>query len=304
MRQTYRIFKTDRHGKATRRYWKLVYTAALRLGEVVPLDDFISIEFEGVEYPNSAYEKSKHNEFYIRFIGSLFLKGREFSNIVFVHDTRHGRPLFVTFYPKSEEDSAAESTVEPLVSLALKGEAITPAEVATEMHPEFVKDPGIDPVVLINRAKHIAESQADEFLKYAESWKDQAVAAETRAANLEEEKRQLEDEKKQLEEEVKRLEEEKARASARGDKVTTEVAKVLTLVETDVVLSGSKNTVLTFEDGSKKTMKVITWDKNLAVTRKAKSLVGRKVTTTCWDPVSEPGKWSKRGYFRNIYEVE
>ena len=304
MRETYSVYKTDKHGKPTRRYWKLIYNAALRLGEVLPLDNIITLEFVGDVHPNTEPEKARHDEQNERFIGNLTLNHREFSDIVFVHTTRYGRPKPITFYPKSEDDSASEGTVEPLVTIALKGEAISPREVVKEMHPEFVKNPGINPVVLINRLKNIAEEDANKLLEYAESWKDQAVAERQRVANLEEEKKQLEDEKKQLEEEVKRLEEEKARASATDEEVIADLAKVLESVETDVMLGGNANTVLTFEDGSTKIMKVVTWDKDLAVTRKAKSLVGRRVTTTCWDPVSEPGRWSKNGYFRNIYEVE
>lgn len=304
MRQTYRIYKTDYNGQPTRRYWKLIYNAALRLGEVIPLENCINIEFEGVEYPNSDNEKTKHDENHIRFIGSLFINKREFKDIIFVHTIRYEPPKFITFYPRSEDEAATENTVEPLITLALKGEAISPDEIANEMYPEFIKNPGINPLVLINRAKNIAKSRADDFRKYAESWKDQAEVAKKRAANLEEEKDQLEAEKKQLEAEVKKLEKERARASARGETVIEEKAKVLASVETDVLLGGNANTVLIFEDGSRKTMKVITWDKDLAVTRKAKSLIGRRVTTTCWDPISEPGKWSKRDYFRNIYEVE
>ena len=29
----------------------------------------------------------------------------------------------------------------------------------------------------------------------------------------------------------------------------------------------------------------------------------KKVKTSCWDPIREPGKWSSQGYFRNVYEL-
>lgn len=303
-RETYRIFKTDKDGKPTRRYWKLVYNAALRLGFALPLDDVINIEFYGEEYPNEKNDQSKHDEFSARFLGNLRLQNKEYEKIVFVHTTRWGRPKFVTFYPYSEHENASESTVEPLIAIALKSEPVSPHEVVNNMHPEFVKNPGIDPIILINNAKNIAESDAKKLLEYAEDWKDKSIAAEKRNENLQEENEHLSSENKKLQQENDKLRAEKQLAAQKGDAVVESKFQILNSVETNIMIANSLNTVLRFEDGSQKTMKVATWDKDLSITKKAQSLIGRKVTTTCWDPISEPGKWSKRDYFRNIYEVE
>ena len=56
-------------------------------------------------------------------------------------------------------------------------------------------------------------------------------------------------------------------------------------------------------DGVRLYMKTITFDSYLSVTAKAKTLVGKKVRTSCWDPIREPGKWSSQGYFRNVYAL-
>ena len=56
-------------------------------------------------------------------------------------------------------------------------------------------------------------------------------------------------------------------------------------------------------DGTRLYMKTITFDRGLRVTAKAQKLVGKKVKTSCWDPIREPGKWSSQGYFRNVYEL-
>ena len=66
---------------------------------------------------------------------------------------------------------------------------------------------------------------------------------------------------------------------------------------------GSSCTELVMEDGTRLYMKTITFDRDLQVTAKAKTLVGRKVKTSCWDPIREPGKWSSQGYFRNVYAL-
>ena len=80
--------------------------------------------------------------------------------------------------------------------------------------------------------------------------------------------------------------------------------RVLVKVSTDVMHSGSICTQLSMSDGDELFMKVATFDKDLSITDKAKSLEGKKVRTTCWDPINKPGYWSSKGYFRNVYEVE
>ena len=107
-----------------------------------------------------------------------------------------------------------------------------------------------------------------------------------------------------LEREQKRLKAEIDKAKYSGSGVKVEDAKVLVSVETDVMHRGSLNTVLKFSDGTIKTMKTATFDRDLSVTNKAKTLIGKKVKTTCWDPVNQPGKWSNQGYFRNVYEAD
>jgi hypothetical protein len=59
---------------------------------------------------------------------------------------------------------------------------------------------------------------------------------------------------------------------------------------------------LTFDDDSHKYMKISTWDKSGEVEEKAKTLINKRVRTTCWDP-SGTKKWSNMGYFKNIYQV-
>lgn len=106
-----------------------------------------------------------------------------------------------------------------------------------------------------------------------------------------------------LKSENERLQREIKTAKSNGSTVAVKESQLLISVQTDVMYRGSINTVLNFADGSKKTIKISTFDKDLSVTRRAQSLVGKHVKTTCWDPISEPGKWSSQGYFRNIYEA-
>lgn len=110
------------------------------------------------------------------------------------------------------------------------------------------------------------------------------------------------DEIRRLEKENAKLAEEIEMGKSKGSQVNVEKPMVLVNVETNVHYRGSYNTILILEDGTKRYIKVSTFDKDLQVTKKAQSLIGKKIKVTSWDPVNEPGKWSKQGYFRNIYE--
>lgn len=88
-------------------------------------------------------------------------------------------------------------------------------------------------------------------------------------------------------------------------KTTLTNPNVLVSVTPNVVFAdGSINTVLTLGDGSQKIINIKMFDRDFSVTKKAKSLLGKKVKTTCWDPVNEPGKWSDLGYFNDISEID
>ena len=79
--------------------------------------------------------------------------------------------------------------------------------------------------------------------------------------------------------------------------------KVLLKVNEGVVHANSTCTELVFDDGDRRWMKIQTFDKNGTVTQKAKSLVNQRVYITSWDTINEPLKWTKLGYFRNIYKA-
>ena len=75
-------------------------------------------------------------------------------------------------------------------------------------------------------------------------------------------------------------------------------------IKENQIVRGSACTVLVMGDGSQRHMKTSTFDPDGAITQKAKTLVGSKIRTTCWDPKGSPGRWSSQGYFRNVYSAE
>ena len=92
-------------------------------------------------------------------------------------------------------------------------------------------------------------------------------------------------------------------ANKEGSVQTLEGAKTLVEVNTNVMRGKSSCTELVMEDGTRLHMKTISFDKNLQVTAKAKLLIGRKVKTSCWDPIGQHGRFSSKGYFRNLYAL-
>ena len=112
------------------------------------------------------------------------------------------------------------------------------------------------------------------------------------------------EELKLLQQELEPYRQENKRAAQRREIATLGAIVTLQQVNRSVLHRGSSCTELVFSDGTRKYMKTATFDRDLSITTKAERLVGSVVRTTCWDPVHEPGKWSRQGYFRGIYEVD
>ena len=94
-------------------------------------------------------------------------------------------------------------------------------------------------------------------------------------------------------------------AAERDSSVATlSSSDTLVAVRENINVRGSACTVLVFEDGAERHMKTSTFDRDGLITKKAKELIGSRIQTTCWDPIGSPGKWSRQGYFRNIYEAK
>ena len=85
--------------------------------------------------------------------------------------------------------------------------------------------------------------------------------------------------------------------------LTKENSKILRKVNERVLHANSICTELIFDDGDVRWMKIETFDVDGAITRKAATLLNCKVFITSWDPIDEPLKWTRLGYFRNIYRA-
>jgi len=94
---------------------------------------------------------------------------------------------------------------------------------------------------------------------------------------------------------------ESVRADAEKSTALLSAPDTLVLVREMQTVRSSSCTVLVMGDGSQRHMKTSTFDPDGVITQKAKTLVGTRVRTSCWDPKGNPGRWSSQGYFRDIY---
>ena len=166
-------------------------------------------------------------------------------------------------------------------------------------------------VTMMQEESIAANKRADEAiaalnaaLKRAEHAESVALEASYVVDELEVENKDLSYRVSELEVEIQRYKEEQKAASVNGSEATLSKPDLLIEVRENEIFKGSSCTILLLSDGTQRHMKTATFDKTGTVTRHAKSLIGKRVRTTCWDPIGQPGKWSNQGYFRNIYEVE
>jgi hypothetical protein len=152
----------------------------------------------------------------------------------------------------------------------------------------------------------IHSKSAEEVLRI-KSISDQAVEKFEKLKDeidgLNDEIQTLIDENTEIQNELNEYKAHENMANIEGSTQTLDETKILVEVNTNVMRGKSSCTELVFGDGTKRHMKTITFDKELKITAKAKLLKGRKVRTSCWDPIKQPGKFSSKGYFRNLYAL-
>jgi hypothetical protein len=162
--------------------------------------------------------------------------------------------------------------------------------------------------LLAVNAKSVAEEEKRIEKEKATKAHNVALEASYVVDKLEEENSTLSLKLRATEEELAnerlKMKTEQDEANKNKDQVTLSHIDTLIEVREQQFFRGSNCTILMLSDGSQRHMKIATFDPAGKVTKKAISLVGRRVRTSCWDPVQEPGKWSRQGYFRNIYLAE
>jgi hypothetical protein len=235
----------------------------------------------------------------------------------FVVGERRGfdKPVLITVW---RNDTDTELHLSEVMMSLRKREWLTP-KILLELHPMYLQGKiatHADLVILLG--KTLSEMQVQkmsEIVSEAVRKTDQLIAERDAATALAEEKtKDLAKEKgdhavtkereKYLEKEVERYKLEKISANRENKHATLSSPDTLVQVLEGQIYRGSSCTILKMSDGSQRHMKTSTFDPTGSVTAHAKTLIGKRVRISCWDPIEQPGKWSNEGYFRNVYATE
>ena len=298
------------------RYWKFVVNAAVRYGEIIDKKNsgIVELEFVGKHIENQRDSNITRKV----FDGAITINKKNYKNTRYVFQSKQ----LITYHPISNNTAEAyKNKLGGLVDyLMYSGKTIDKKRLASFYHDCYKKNPIITAGELIERdltdlaiqewkkdKKELTASIRNEMLTEIRnevlSGFEQTNTPDTREVvddiknkieNVEIEKKLQKDEKQEVEE------------SGR-DSVKIVISDVLISVDS-IKYDGYQEdlgnlcTRLIFENGTHKYMKLSTWDRSGEVSKKAKTLIGKNVTTTCWDPTGTT-KWSDKGYFKNIYEV-
>ena len=201
----------------------------------------------------------------------------------------------ITIIREGKAFNAEEKLSETIKKIREDGD-ITPDDIV-EMYKQNLKDSAQLTTYLGNlignKKVKLAQDAADQKInRLAEALKNTANRAKRAELELQ-----------TVKDELDRYRNIELEAEKEGDTQVLAKAKVLLEVNENVIRGPSSCTELVMDDNTRLYMKTSTFDPHLTITAIAKSLVGKKVKTSCWDPLNEPGKWSNRGYFRNVYEL-
>lgn len=150
----------------------------------------------------------------------------------------------------------------------------------------------------------LTEKKSSEEITKIQSIADEAIQRyESKINNLNDELIKLKLINTEIQKELDEFKIQENIANSKGNTQTLRKAGYLIDVLENRMHRRSSCTVLVMDDGTKLYMKTSSFDKDLKVTAKAKLLKGRKVMTSCWDPIGKPGEFSNKGYFRNLYAL-
>lgn len=298
MNLSFSIWERSASGLPNRRFHKVRYTAALRLG-VVPeaIRGRLDVQFSGdVTLDVEAHPGRTALQ------GTLQIGGRDFSGIVVIVERKaDGRYNIVTFWPASQHPDAHHSYTDPLVDTAMDGTPFDIEVVATTMHAAFLENAGASPATLMKKIyeaeNSLLKDAADRYGRLFEESleREREVQAEL---TLEKSARQrLEAEAAENKVEIDRLRRESVRVAPPGTAVKS--SNVVTLERVTEGRRGRQDQraiLLHMSDG---TIRANNWPNGYQPRLKyAQKLEGKRVRTDVW------GEYRWQDWFQNIYPVE
>jgi hypothetical protein len=152
------VSSSHRDGRPNYRFYKLVYTAALRLQLALPLTGNLEFKLAGEDTGQAKY-KSRTT-----YVGTLSVNGNIFDNITYVVDALPRGDELVTFWKKSQPGDApgskggahqfAEAYLGYLSGKMLENQTFSPEVIANELSEIYNADPGFNITVWIIQKAH------------------------------------------------------------------------------------------------------------------------------------------------------
>lgn len=242
----------------------------------------------------------------------------------FIIGSRRGyeNPVLVTVW---RNDADTEEHLSDVMRSLRECNLLSP-QALIELHPDYISgkiSKHVDLVVLLG--ERMSDEQIKKMREAVATSEQKTTAAIAERNQALEEAEALKGEVQQLSEvnatqtstiaeqqstikiqqkDIERLKREQLAAQRTDSQVTLSPPDLLMDVLERQIYRGSSCTILIMGNNSRRHMKTSTFDPTGSVTAHAKTLKGQRVRISCWDPISQPGKWSSQGYFRNVYAVE
>lgn len=298
MHLTFLIWERRADGLPNRRFHKVRYTAALRLG-VVPeaTNGRLEIRFSGELTHDVEAHPGK-----IALKGTLRIADKDFSDVVVIArsrtDTRYD---LVTFWPVSQHPDAHQSYTDPLVDTAMDGTPFEIEIVATTMHAAFLQNAGASPATLMKRIyeteNSVLRDAAERYGQLLEESIERERKVEAELIQERTDRQKAEADAAESKAELDRLRQESVRVAPPGTIVRPSNIAVLEHVEEGRRGRNNQRAILLhMSDG---TVRANNWSNGyVARLNYARRLEGRRVKTDVW------GNYQWEEWFQNIYPVD
>jgi hypothetical protein len=298
MNLTFSVWERLADGRPNRRFHKVRYTAALRLG-VVPeaANGRLEIRFSGDLAPD--VEAHPGNT---AFEGSLQIANISFSDVVVIAKGRSdSRYDLVTFWPVSQHPDAHQSYTDPLVDTAMDGTPFDVEIVATTMHAAFLANAGASPATLMKRIyeteNFVLKDAAERYGRLLDESIEREREVEAELVQERSARQKAEADADESKNELERLRQEAVRVAPPGTVVRPSNVAVLERVEEGRRGRDNQRAILLhMSDG---TVRANNWPNGYqARLSYARRLEGRRVKTDVW------GSYPWQEWFQNIYAVD
>lgn len=298
MHLTFSIWERRADGGPNRRFHKVRYTAALRLG-VVPeaSNGRLEIRFSGDLAPDVEAHPGK-----TALKGTLRIGAEDFPDVVVIAKSRtDGRYDLVTFWPVSQHPDAHQSYTDPLVDTAMDGTPFDIEVVRTTMHAAFLENAGASPATLMKRIyeteNSVLKDAAERYGRLLEESLEREREVEAELVQERTGRQKAEADAAESKAELERLRQESVRVAPPGTVVRPSNVAVLERVEEGRRGRDNQRAILLhMSDG---TVRANNWPNGYqARLSYARRLEGRRVKTDVW------GNYPWQEWFQNIYPVE